>query len=295
MTDRDARPYDIVGPERFDVRLGTETARDDDGTLRRVVEPAAHLHGPRGVLQGGLAAGLLAEIARRGCDRHGAPLTTVEARLHAPTPLAQESIASCREVGAGRFEAATHFGDTMLVSGSVELAGHHVVPHVGDLLALGRVPLPEPTPQMSFPDCVVCGPDNPDGLHLLPGWHTDTTVVTPFLPGDDLADDRGRLDPLVVAAVLDCPTVWASLPAIRANGHAGALLGGYHLRVFADAPVMEPLRTVAIHDSAEGRKIRARSALIDEDGVVYAMVAAVHISVPTLPDFTADPVPGEPA
>lgn len=295
MTRHDASAFLRLGPERLALRLGAEASRDADGAARHVVQPASHLHGPRGVLQGGLAAGLLAEVARHGCERHRAPLTMFEARLHAPTPLAQELTATCREVAAGHFEAATYHGDTPLVTGHVEIAGHDIVPHVGDLAALARVALPEPTPQMSFPDCVVCGPDNPEGLHLLPGWHTDTAVVTPFLPEEDLADDHGRLDPLVVAAVLDCPTVWASLTAIRANGHAGALLAVYHLRVFVDAPVMEPLRTVAIHESADGRKIRARSALIDEDGVVYAMARALHVSVPTLPDFTSDPVPGEPA
>jgi hypothetical protein len=270
-----------AGPPVLGLRIGAD-ADVVDGAVRRRLATPPHLHGPTGILQGGLAAGVLAEAARLA-DRFGAPLTSIDARLRRPTALDAEVTVEVRRTAAARFDVRTLHGEDELVTGTVEFAGHDPAPRVADLVELGRVPLPRQERQDRFPDCWVCGPDHPDGLHLLPAWHAPDLVSIPWIPDEELADDRGRLHPLVVAAVLDCPTVWAARGAWEGAGYAGALLAGYHLRAFADAPFGEPLRVVARLDDVDGRKIRARAALVDEDGIVYAVASCFHLGVAEVP------------
>lgn len=265
--------------------LGLELGADADvsrGSVRRRLTTPPDLHGPTGILQGGLAVGVLAEAARLS-DRFGAPLTSVDARLWDPTPLGADLTVEVQQTAAARFDVTTWDRDTRLVSGAVEFAGQDPSPRVADLVELGRVPFPPAEPQHRFPDCWVCGPDHPRGLHLHPRWHAEGRVSIPWIADPELGDDRGVLHPLVVSAVLDCPTVWASLHHLEANGFAGALLAGYHLRSYRDAPVGEPLRIVARFDQADGRKVQARGALVDEDGVVYATSSCFHIAVTDIP------------
>ncbi len=273
-----------LGPPDLQIALGTDASVSSDGWLVRELLLPSWLDGPPGILQGGLAAGLLVGIAR-SADRFGAPLTALDARLHAPTPLGRTLQADVRAGdAAATYDVRTRDGDRVLVSGTVELAGHDPAPRAYDLLELARVPLPAPQPQDAYPTCWVCGPEprHGTGLRLHPAYRGGD-VVTPFVADDVLGDDRGVIDPLVVSAVLDCPTAWASMAAVHDRGDQGALLAGYHLRFFRDAPVMEPLRTVARMDDVDGRKVRARSALVDEDGVTYAVAAALQVSVPTIP------------
>lgn len=272
-----------VGPASLGLRLSADADVVDGAVVRRLSTPS-HLHGPRGVLQGGVAAGVLAEAARLA-DRFGAPLTSIDARLRRPTPLGSTLAVHVTQTAAARFEVATRDGDLDLVTGAVEFAGHDPTPRVADLVELGRVPFPQPQPQDRFPDCWVCGPDHPDGLHLLPRWHAEGRISVPWIAEDSLADDRGGLHPLVVAAVLDCPAVWASLHAVETAGFAGALLAGMHVRYFRSAPVDEPLRVVAAFDDVQGRKFRARAALVDEDGIVYATSSCLNIGVAEIPSL----------
>jgi hypothetical protein len=254
---------------------------------RELLVPAG-LDGPPGILQGGLAVGVTAAVARAG-DRFGAPLTAIDARLHAPTPLGRPLAARVRPTeAAARYAVELRDGDQLLVTADVELAGHDPAPRAFDLLELASVPLPPAEPQTAFPTCWVCGsaPVHPAAQRLHPRYVGRDAVSIPWVADEELGDGRGVIDPLVVAAVLDCPTVWAAIAHIRALGHTGALLAGYHLRVFGDAPVMEPLRTVARLDDASGRKLRARSALVDEDGVVHAVASAFHLAVAEVPSLT---------
>jgi hypothetical protein len=273
-----------IGPAVLGLRLGVDATISSDGWLVRDLLTPLGLDGPPGILQGGFAAGITADIAR-AADRFGAPLTAIDARLHAPTPLGVTLQARVRATdAAATYEVETRDGDQLLVSATVELAGHDPSPRAFDLLELATGPLPEPEPQHAFPTCWVCGPEpvHPHGQRLHPRFRGHDVVV-PFIGEDELTDARGMVDGLVVSAILDCPTVWASMHHVRGRGDMGALLAGYHLRMFADAPPMEPLRTVARMDDADGRKIRARSALVDEDGVTYAVASAFQISVGGVP------------
>jgi hypothetical protein len=273
-----------AGPEVLGLDLGAETTTTDDGWLVRQLRAAPGLEGPPGILQGGLAVGVTVAAARLA-DRYGAPVTSVDARLHAPTPIGRDLQIRARPTDAGRHEVETRDGAQLLVSAEVELAGQDPAPQVFDLAELARAPLPDPEPQEWFTSCFICGTDpaHEHAQRIHPGWHDQRSVISPWVADEVFGDERGVLDPLMVAAVLDCPTVWASWSHVRSRGDTGALLGGYHVRFFRDAPVMAPMRTVGRCDETDGRKIRARAALIDDDGVVYAASSAFQISVSEVP------------
>lgn len=273
-----------LGPPVLGLALGADAAVEDGWLVRDLTIPDG-LDGPPGILQGGFAAGLLASIARTA-DGFGAPLTTLEARLHAPMPLARQVRARLRTAdGVARTEVEVRDHDRVLVSGTVELAGHEPPPLGLDLLELATVPLPDAVPQDEYPTCVVCGahPRHPVGFRLHPRYGPGGTIVQPWVPTDELGTD-GVVDPLVVAAVLDCPTVWASIRPMREAGYLGALLAGFRIVHHRGVRVDEPVRIVARCDGMDGRKVRARSAVLDEEGTVYAVASAFHVAVTALPD-----------
>jgi hypothetical protein len=270
-----------MGPDALGVQVGAEAVVRNGWLVRELFAPPG-LDGPPGVLQGGLAVGITL-LAARLADRFGAPPTSVDARLHAPTPLDRTLEVAVRpSLDTARYDVETRDGDQLLVRAEVELAGHDVAARAYDLLELGTVALPEAQPQYRFPGCWVCGPDptHPHGQRIHPRMPREGEISQPWVADEELGDDRGVVDPLVLAAVLDCPTVWAAIQYVDEMGLAGPLLGGLHLRFFRDAPTMEALRIVARLDDVDGRKIRARSALVDEDGVTYVTAAAIQIGVP---------------
>ncbi|MFA9431189.1 hypothetical protein [Egicoccus sp. AB-alg2] len=277
-----------VGPAALGLRLGAQTAVVD-GWLVRDLEVPDGLDGPDGILQGGFAAGVAIDAAR-AVDRFDAPLTSVDARLFAPTPLGRTLQVAVRPTTTtARYEVETRDGEQVLVAATVELAGQDPAARVYDLVELATVPIPPGRADSPFPHCFVCGADprHPHAQKLLPAWAGEGRISIPWVCDDELGNERGVIDPLLVSAVLDCPTVWSAWHEVEANGWEGALLAHYHLRAFRDAPVMEPLRTVARLDDVDGRKVRARGALVDEEGVVYAVSSALHIGVEKLPTTPA--------
>lgn len=272
--------------------LGIEVGADADvtgGWLVRAFRARHGLDGPTGILQGGLASAVPLVAARLG-DTFGAPLTRVESRLHAPTPLGRELQLALRpgSGGVAHHEVELRDGDQVLVTGEVELAGHEPAPQVADLAELAHVPLPPQRPVDDYPDCWVCGASatHPHAQRCTVGRHGEAVVI-PWLAETELTTDPERLtvDPLVVSGVLDCPGVWAATPALAADGWAGCLLAGYQLRMFGDPIALEPSRLVARVDAIDGRKVRVRSALLDEEGVVQAVASALHIAVRELPSL----------
>ncbi len=279
-------PHELpVGPPELGITLSA-ASRIEDGWLIRDLRAGRGLDGPPGILQGGFAAGV-SVAAAQVADRFGAPVTGLRARLFAPTPLQVDLEIGVRPTDrVATYEVETRRAGKVLVAAEVELAGHEVGARAGDLAELARVALPEPRPQEVFPTCWVCGahPRHPLGLRLHPAPLTPGIEVCAWVADDGLGA-AGILDPLIVAAVLDCPTQWAAYPTIRDAGGAGGLLGGYEVRWYHDPPVMEPLRVVARHDGADGRKHRARSAIVDEDGVIYALASALMVAVPEIPSL----------
>ncbi|MEX1162200.1 MAG: hotdog fold domain-containing protein [Nitriliruptor sp.] len=285
-----------AGPPALGAAVGAD-ATPEGGWLVRPFRAGPGLDGPPGILQGGLAATLPSVVARLS-DPFGAPLTSVTARLHAPTPLERELRFALRPAdGVARHEVQLRDGDQLLVSATVELAGRDRAPAVPDLVELALGELPPQQHQRTYPRCFVCGPDSPHphALRCTYGHVRDDAVALPWLAEEDLAtapDPRrrhdegpGTIDPVVVGAALDCPGVWAATPALTGAGYAGCLLAGMEVRWYRDAPAYEPLRLVARHDELDGRKVRVRTALIDEDGLVHAVASALHIAVAEVPSL----------
>jgi acyl dehydratase len=274
-------------PSVLGLDVGAATRVSDDGWVVRDFRAAEGLDGPPGILQGGLSAGLVL-LAGRLLAGTAAPRCGFSVRLHAPTPLGRDLQVRARATGAGRYEVETCDGSDLLVAGTVVLDDPEPAPETAPLLELARVPVPRPEPQPGFPTCWVCGADavHPHAQRLVPGWHDARSVVNRWEPDEALSDGSGFVDPLVVSAVLDCPSVWAARDQVQGRGYAGALLAGYELRFLKPAPVEQRLRTVGHCDEVDGRKVRARGALLDDDGTLYAVAAALHIAVGEMPTQT---------
>ena len=278
-----------VGPPALGIELAADASVSDDGWLVRELSLPNDLDGPPGVLQGGFAATIPVEVAR-AADPHGAPLTQVETRLYAPTPLGRTIQTRVRATDlVAHYEVETWAGDTLLTRAVVELAGRELTSRAYDLVELATVPLPPAESGHPFTACWGCGssPKHELGQRIFPRSVSQTTVSMPWVADELLAGDDLAADPLVIGAVLDCPTMFASMPYLTERGYLAGLLGGFHLRMLRDAPVYEPLRIVARMDQAEGRKIRARSGLVDEDGVTYATADAFMVAVKELPTVAA--------
>lgn len=254
----------------------------------RPLRAGAGLDGPAGILQGGLATAVPTAAARLA-DPFGAPLTSVVTRLHAPTPLETDLTIALRPAdGVARHEVELRHEDQLLVSATVELAGRDPAPAVPDLAELAVGPLPELILHGEYPHCFVCGPDSthPHAQRCAMGHVGDDAVVLPWLIDGDLAEPGPTIDPVLVSAVLDCPGVWAATATLTRAGFAGCVLGSMEVRWYREAPVYEALRLAARFDGMDGRKLRARTALLDEDGLVYAVASALHIAVTEVPALT---------
>lgn len=272
------------GPEALGFAIGAD-AQIADGWLVRPLRIPPGLHGPDGILQGGFAASVPL-LAARMADTFGAPLTRITSRLHAPTPLdAELRIALRPGDGPATHEVEVRDGDRRLVSSTVELAGHDPAPRVADLTDLAAVPLPPLQQQEVFERCWVCGgaPDHTHGQAIRFGYHGDAVVV-PWVGDEVLASDAGVVDPLVVGAMLDCPGVWSAMPQLLEEGWLACLMGGLEIRHYRDVPSYEPLRLIGRLDSIDGRKVRVRTGLVDEAGVVYAIGAGLHVAVDHVPE-----------
>ncbi len=288
-------PTRPVGPEVLGLRASAPLA--SGGAVWWTVAVPEGLDGPPGILQGGIVAGLLLALAR-DVDPFGAPLHLLEVRLEAPTPLGTQVVARARPLGAARHEVVLLAGGRRLVRAEVDLTGADPLTAVSDLTALAAGPLPVPAPSLRYPTCFACGPaaTHPAALHAPPGWVTDEAVLLGWVPDPALCEPGrdDRIDPSAVAALLDCASAWAVLRPVLAAGAGAVLLGTLRLRIAAPVEPLDPVRVAARLDGLEGRRARARSAVVDGDGRVLAMVDAVHVTVAALPGgpTAGGPVPG---
>jgi hypothetical protein len=282
-----------LGPPGLGVMVGAPRPVAD-GTWFAVALPAG-LDGPPGVLQGGLTAGLTVELARL-VDRLGAPLHALTARLAAPTVLGEPLAA---HVGpgsaAGWYEVTTWQRGAPRVTATIELTGTDPLDALADLVALADGPPPPPTPDPLYPTCFVCGTasTHPLALGTPPAYLAPDRLSVPWVPdpglvapGTDGAGGPGHVALPVVAAALDCPSAWATVHAARDAGFRAVLLGSLRLQVAGPVEALDPVRITARMDARDGRKLRARSAVIDSDGRALAVLDALHIAVDALPDVS---------
>ena len=281
-------PDRALGPDGLGLRVGPAVPDADGGGAWFALHAPSGLDGPPGVLQGGLAAGLAIELART-VDRFGAPLHALSARLSAPTLL---DVPFAAHVGPGDatgwYDVETWQDGRRLVRATVELTGADPLGPLADLAALAEGPPPPPAPDPLYPTCFVCGmgATHPLALRTPPAYHAPDRLSVPWVGDERLADPRDAavLSPLVVSAALDCPSAWATVEHARSAGYEAVLLGSLRLQVARGVEVMDPVRVTALLDGADGRKLRARSAIIDTDGAALAVFDAVHVAVRELPD-----------
>ena len=285
-----------LGPEGLGLRVGPAVP-DGSGTgVWRALDVPAGLDGPPGVLQGGLAAGLTVDLARAE-DRLGAPLHAVSARLEAPTILGEPVAAHVAPAGpAGWWDVETWQRGRRLVRATVELTGEDPLDALADLVALAEGPPPPPDPDPLYPSCIVCGmgATHPLAMRTPPAYLAPDRLSVPWIPDERLADpsDPMRVATLVVAAALDCPSAWATVARAREDGYAAVLLGSMRLQVAGGVEVLDPVRVTARMDAAEGRKLRARSAVVDSDGRALAVIDVLHLAVRALPAIDTGPEGG---
>jgi len=272
-----------LGPEGLGLRRGAPVLADG-WTWTSILAPPG-LDGPPGVLQGGLAAGLAVELART-VHHDGAQLHALTSRLEAPTWLGVPFVGRVRPTTtADWYEVETWQDGRRLVTSTVQLTGRGPLQALPDLVALADGPPPPPSPDPMFPSCFVCGEEatHPLALRALPAYVAPDRLSVPWIP-DERLGEGGHVADLVVAAALDCPSTWATIAAARETGYAAVLLGRLHLQVAEGVELLDPVRVTARLDAVDGRKMRARSAVVDTDGRVLAALDAIHLAVRALPD-----------
>lgn len=277
---------DGIGISVFDVE------RTDDGWHAALAVPG-DLHGPRGILQGGLSSGLGGVVAAALLDSHGAvpgltskDITVVHAKLRRPTPVAALLHVDVRLEDHTDLHMEFRNGDDVCIRTVVEVGGPPPIPLIGDLGDVARMPFPPLAPQHSYPDCFVCGDANIRGLHLQPQpLGASGMAAAPWTPDARVDDGTGHVHPLAVAAVLDCPGVWAGLHRIGFDDPARqvALLADYRIQWFQSPVLGAATRTVARVDDVDERQLRVRTALFAEGGGMLALASAVHIFAGQMP------------
>jgi hypothetical protein len=224
--------------------------------------------GPPGTVNGGFACGSVAALRGGRAD----------VTLRRPIPLGRP--VSVRGDGNGGLVVLD--GDTTLAE--VRPAAPEAEPDVPSVPAevarsvAGRASY---YADPAFPGCFVCGPDRADGLRIFPGPVPDRSAwAAPWTPDDSVVGADGRVRPAVVWAALDCPSGLAAGEAAELPGDTSALLGRMTARVLARPRPGEACRVVAWPVGRDGRKLTARSALLDAEGAVLASARTLWVTVP---------------
>lgn len=247
---------DPLVPGRLSVSWHPVDAADLVAELR--LGPGAADHD--GALHRGVLAALLLAVGERAASPRRAPVTSLDASLQA-LPSGPLSVRVAQAHGVGRWEAALRAPDGTGVGGSIELAGRDPRPRVADLVDLAGHRLPSPASDPRNAACAGCG----EGL-LVKGMTADV-VQAGWAPDDSEAGADGlHLSPRAALVRLACAGTWLT----------GAPARHLHARWFSDPATYEPLRIVARRDEGASAATPVRAALLDEDGVVHAMVATTH-------------------
>ena len=222
---------------------------------------ARRFNGPPSSGNGGYSAGAIATAIGEA----------VAVRLHQPVPLDRELIVrKCED----RWEV--HDGEMLVASAKRSDVEADVPPAPSYAEALERSKLYVGFKQHPFPDCFVCGTHRKrhDGLCIYPGAIEGSRLLAaPWLPDETLDNGAGKVKPEFVWAALDCPGYFA------AAHPSFALLGEFAVHVDRLVHVDEPCVVTAWPISREGRKLRAGTALFDEDGERCALGVATWIEL----------------
>jgi uncharacterized protein (TIGR00369 family) len=125
--------------------------------------------------------------------------------------------------------------------------------------------------------CLVCGRENPHGLHLSLHVDSDTGVVTAdFVPLPQHIGFEGIIHGGVLATVLDEAMVWAATWA----GRRFCVCGELNCRFRQSAAVGVPLRVQASVESVRSRLIETTGSIIDSAGAIYTSATGKYVPVP---------------
>ena len=133
-------------------------------------------------------------------------------------------------------------------------------------------------PDHVFPSCFVCGPDREvgDGMCLFTGPVDGMTgvVAAPWVPHPSLAGADGRLDERAVWAALDCPGALAHMTAGRS-----CVLGRLAVDIRDMPAIGDEYVVIGWAGEPDGRKLPARTAVVDLTGSVLALGHSMWIEV----------------
>lgn len=124
--------------------------------------------------------------------------------------------------------------------------------------------------------CLVCGRENPHGLHL--SLHVDAAgvVSTDFTPAPTQIGFQGVTHGGVLATVLDEAMVWAATWA----GKRFCLCGEMAVRFRRPALVGQPLRVEARVELSRSRIVRTTGTVLDATGQVVAEATGTYVPLP---------------
>jgi hypothetical protein len=225
--------------------------------------------GPPGTVNGGFACGVIAGL----CPG------PAEVTLRRPVPV-------------GRPLTVRDDGDVLLVlDGELPLAEARVeaaereqaVPAISAELARSVAGRAAYYADPAFPGCFVCGPERAagDGLRIFPGRVPGGPVwAAPWTADASVAAPDGRVRPEVVWAALDCPGGIAAGEAAELPEDTTALLGRMTVSIAERPRPGEVHRVVAWPAGRDGRRLTARTALLDPAGDVLATARSLWVTVP---------------
>lgn len=281
----------VTGPPALELRWGHHTSEEDGRSVRAFYPETRHQE-PRGYLHGGLAASAFIGAVRLTAAPDG-DLTRVAIALDTPTPLGVDLRVTLEGTDDGTYGGRIeHVRDPETedeiieptVRGEVFFGERSPAADLSDARQLAAVPVPEAEDHELFAGCIVCGQDNPRGIGLLPGWHAEDRVVSAFTADARLTEGDDEVSPTAIAALLSCPTLWACAGAMDDRGAKGALLARYEAEIHELPRVSTVLRSVGWAGEHGDRRLRGRSALIDEDGRIYADANATWVTVDEVPE-----------
>lgn len=279
----------VTGPPLLDLRWGQQFDVRPDGRQERAFFPKTLHQEADGYLHPGVAAAAVIGAAEKVGGLPD-PLGSVAVSFEAPVPLGMDLVAvvdvdgDTPTVDIEVFERVDIEDRVIrtLLHGSFGTEQDHDIPNEGAFRAAAISPVPEDVEHELYPRCYVCGQENTQGLRLLPGWQAPDTVVSGFLPSEQMGEDD-RVPATMTAALLSCPTLWACKNQLDELGAPAALLTTYEVRFLETAPVGAALRTVGIAGARDGRRLHGASALIGEDGRLYAVATASWAAIDEVP------------
>lgn len=247
-------------------RAGPSLLASGMKTLTNTLYIDARLNGPPRSANGGFACGTLAQ-----------PLGgTASVRLIRPIPLETPLAVEVDVAGTSGHVVDNHRHRVAEVR---QVDPFTMIPPVRpgfDDAEAARAASPLHGARHLLSNCVVCGPERRDGLHVTPGPLADRgdVLAAPFVPLERDATD-GVVHPAAVWGALDCP----SYPATSLLDGRIGLLGTLTAHRNRDVFVGERLVAVGWTEAHHGRSTQTASALLDESGTVVASARAVWIEL----------------